>query len=126
MRRRTIVIAGVVLAVAASMPSGAADLLHPLVVDWPQHFRLEWSSGERNGRPVVSGQITGTSKYSFRRIQLLIDGLGPNDAVTSQQVEWLSSEMPAGTHLPFEVRVRQPAARYRVSVYAFEFAKRSA
>src|SRR5215470_12851463 len=105
MRMKGIVLA-LLLAVASTNACSPPGELRPLVANWEQFFRLDWQPGERKGRPAV---------------QLLVEGLDNQGHVVWQRVEWLGSDVAPGTTSPFEVPVPQPAAAYRVSVFAFEW-----
>ena len=69
MLRRTLVLVPVlVLALAAGT---LAAPMEPLVLGWEQFFRLDWSSGERGGRPVVYGHVVnewGMPARGVRRV----------------------------------------------------------
>ena len=117
--------AGVFFAIlGASSASIAAASLSPLVVDWGRYLSVQSQATEKNGRTVVSGTVRNVAEWSARRIQLLIEGLGPDGAVVTQRVVWLGSDLTPGSHAYFETPVTPAAASYRVSVFAFDSAKR--
>ena len=113
---RTLRAVVVVLALLATTLSATAALLQPLVVDWPQYFRIESESSARDGRTVVKGNVWNTANWSTKRIQLLVDAGGQ---VVNQKVIWLGVDLTPGTHAAFEVPM-PTSPGYRVSVFAFE------
>jgi len=117
------------VATAPSATSHAASpsqtpLLRPLVVGWEQFFKLDWQVGQRHGRRVVVGHIYNDWGTSATNVRLLVDGLDSAGRVIEQRVAWLGGDLTPGTSAPFEVAVAQPAAAYRVSVFAFDWVER--
>lgn len=119
MRARHLVAALLLLGLPAG--SGAADRLAPLIVGWESFFKVDWEAGDRAGRPIVRGHVLNDWGYPARRIQLLVEGLDSSGQIVTQQVEWLGTALTPGTRAYFEVPVRQRAASYRVSVFAFDW-----
>jgi len=109
----------VVLTLFAATMSATAALLQPLVVDWPQYFRIESESSAQGGRTVVKGSVWNTANWSTKRIQLLVDAVDAGGQVVNQKVIWLGVDLAPGTHAAFEVPMPTSPA-YRVSVFAFE------
>src|SRR5262245_24709454 len=97
-----------------------AQSLTPLVVDWEQVFRLEWSVSDRDGRTLIFGKIHNVSFYGTSRIQLLIDQLDSGGRTVGQRIAWLGYNLKAGDSGFFDVTVPDRAATYRVRVYAFD------
>jgi hypothetical protein len=116
---RTMKAVVVVLALIATTLSATAALLQPLVVDWPQYFRIESESSVRGGRTVVNGTVWNTASWATKRIQLLVDAVDAGGQVVNQRVIWLGVDLAPGTHAAFEVPMPASSA-YRVSVFAFE------
>ena len=53
-----------------------------------QHFAVDWQP-EQSDRPVVvRGYLTNTSPYTFDRIRLLVEALGPEGQIAGQRVVW--------------------------------------
>jgi hypothetical protein len=114
---RPVLIAATGLLLAAS--GEARELLHPLVSDWDQHFRVESQATMREGKAFVTGTLWNTTNWGAKRIQLLVEGVDAGGTPVAQRVVWLGVDLPAGTHGYFEVPM--PAATaYRVSVFAFD------
>jgi len=116
---RTLRAVVVALTLLAATMSATAALLQPLVVDWPQYFRIESESSARDGRTVVKGNVWNTANWSTKRIQLLVDAVDAGGQVVNQKVIWLGVDLAPGTHAAFEVPMPASSA-YRVSVFAFE------
>jgi hypothetical protein len=109
-------------ALGASLLTGIAVQAQPLspqVVNWREFFTIDWSVGERNGRPVLSGHVRSVWKDGARWMQLLVDRVDESGALIDQRLVWLPSEVPRGSRVYFEVPV-DPAASYRVAVYSYE------
>ena len=116
--RVAMVIALVAVAVTAS---AAVEPLQPLVVGWEQYFRLSWEPAERAGRPVVRGRIQNEWGFPATDIRLLVDGFDATGRLVHQNIGWLGSMLPPGIYSDFEVPVKERAATYRVSVFAFSW-----
>jgi hypothetical protein len=99
----------------------AAAVYTPLVIGWEQFFRITWEPFQRRRRPYVGGYVLNNWGLFATRVQLLVDGLDASGRVTSQSVAWLGSSVPPGSRVYFEVPAPQPAATYRVSVFAFDW-----
>ena len=104
----------------ASSPPPAAPYA-PLVQGWEQFFKVTWEPLERKGRPYVGGYVSNDWGFTATRVQLLVDGLDSSGRVVSQTVTWLGQSITPGTRVYFEVQAPQPAASYRVSVFAFDW-----
>jgi hypothetical protein len=114
---RALTLAAVVL--AALGPATVRAELSPLVVNWDEFFQLDWRVSERQGQPVLVGHVRSIWKDGARWMQLLVDRVDDQGTLLDQKLVWLPSAVPRGGQVPFEVRV-EPAARYRVAVYAYE------
>jgi len=103
-----------------TLAGGPGTTYTPLVAGWEQFFRINWEPVQRQGRPYVSGYVMNDYGFPAIRVQLLVDGLDATGHVTSQSVSWLGS-VPPISRVYFEVAAPQPAATYRVSVFAFDW-----
>ena len=120
MRGRMLVI--LVLAGMLAAAGAGAQSLAPTRPGWERYFTVSWEPFERRGQPYLSGYIASSYGVTATRVQLLVDSLDSSGQIVAQRVEWLGgSDLPGFTSTYFEVPVRQPAARYRVSVFAFDF-----
>jgi hypothetical protein len=107
---------------ALSACAGRAQPLEPLVVGWERFLRVEWEVADRGGQPVVSGYVTNDSRYTVRRVQLLVEALDATGAVVAQEATWAAGDMMApSARTFFEVRApASPPMTYRVRVFAFD------
>ena len=111
--------AAVAVLIALTVSAALAQSLQPLVVDWPQYFRIESEPSTRAGKPVVKGTVWNTAPWGAKKIQLLVDALDEKGQVVTQRVAWLGIDLASGTHGAFEVPM-PPSASYRVSIFAFD------
>jgi hypothetical protein len=122
MRLRVLVIVALVGVLAVST-GAAAQSLTPHFPGWERYFTVSWEPFEWRGQPYLSGYIVSRYGVTATRVQLLVDSLDSSDQIVAQRVEWLGgSNLPGFARTYFEVPIRQQASRYRVSVFAFEFA----
>lgn len=119
------IVAGVLLLIGL-MPVGgpSAAGLQPLTIGWEQFFRLDWSTGTQQGRPVVYGRVYNAWGVAAANVRLLVDGLNDKGEVESQTIGWLAFPLTPGTTAPFEVSVDGRAPSYRVSVFAYDWVQR--
>jgi hypothetical protein len=121
MRVRALVIAALVGMLAAGTPV-AAQSLSPTFPGWERYFKVSWEPFDRRGQPYLSGYVVNSYGVTATRVQLLVDSLDSSGQITAQRVEWLGgSNLPGFSSTYFEVPIRQPAPKYRVSVFAFDF-----
>ncbi len=104
-------------------PRRRCAALSPLVINWQEYFQVDWQVSERAGQPLLTGHVRSVRKYGARWMQLLVDRLDASGALIDQRLVWLTSEITRGTQVYFEVRM-EPAASYRVAVYAYEIPDR--
>jgi hypothetical protein len=109
------------LVYAQTSPSTPSARYTPLVHGWESFFTITSEPIERRGRPWVAGYILNDYGFAATRVQLLVDGLDDNGRVVSQRVSWLGSSVPPGSRVYFEVPAPEAAARYGVSVFAFDW-----
>ena len=120
MQFKTLAFASLLLAATSAVAQGAA-LLTPLVVDGERYFTLEWQAADTNGRPAVHGRIRNEFGFTARKVRLLVDSLDATGAVTAQTISYVPFDMTPGTGAYFEATVPARAARYRVSVFQWEW-----
>ena len=118
MRVRLIAVLMVALLASSAMAAGP---LTPLVVGWEQFFKLNWSVGERRGKPVVTGTIYNNWGFTAANVRLLVDELDANGQIVDQKIGWLGFTLTPGTTAPFEVPVVHATPNHRVSVFAFDW-----
>ena len=118
MRVRLIAVLVAALLASSAMAAGP---LTPLVVGWEQFFKLNWSVGERKGKPLVTGTIYNNWGFAAANVRLLVDELDANGQIVEQRVGWLGFMLTPGTTAPFEVPVVHATPNHRVSVFAFDW-----
>jgi hypothetical protein len=89
-----------------------------------QYLAVDWREGATDGRPLVSGTVRNISGWGIVRIQLLVEGLGPDGQVLDQRVVWLGTDLPAGQRAYFETPGFARATAHRVRVFAFDSVQR--
>jgi hypothetical protein len=92
--------------------------------DADRFFGLEWTGGERRGRPNVNGYIVNNYRVRAGNLQLRVDSLdasGKPVATTGAYVP----DVPAGGRVYFEVPVKEKAPRYRVTIVSWEWREAS-
>jgi hypothetical protein len=117
-------LAGAVLAIAlvssgcaaAVAPSGP---LEPLVVGAEQHLAVEWQPPASGEPTVVWGYVSNVSPYTFDRLRLLVDALGPGGELLAQRIVWSPGLLPSWGRHYFEAPM-DPAAAYRVRVFSYD------
>ena len=98
---------------------GPSGPLEPLVVGTEQHMTIEWQVEPRDQATVVWGYVNNTSPYTFDRLRLLVDALGPDGAIVGQRVVWAPGLLGGGGRTYFEVPMG-PAPAYRVRVFSYD------
>jgi len=99
---------------------GAAALATAQFADADRFFALEWSDGERRGRPNVNGYIVNNYRVRASNLRLRIESLdasGKSIATTDAYVP----DVPAGGRVYFEAAVKQRAPRYRVTIVGWDW-----
>ena len=112
-----------VLLAAALASSGCAPTvsgpLEPLVVGAEQHLTISWQLEPRGQAVVVWGYVSNQSPYTFDRVQLLVDALGPDGQIVSQRVVWALGTLGGNGRNYFEAPM-VPAPAYRVRVFSYD------
>ncbi|HEX7214060.1 MAG TPA: hypothetical protein VF578_07610 [Methylomirabilota bacterium] len=117
-----VLLIAVLLGMFVDSPDASAQRLTPLSPGWDRYFSVTSEPFERRGKPYLGGSIVNTYGVMANRVQLLVDSLDSSGQIVAQRVEWLvGSNLPGFSTTYFEVPIREPAASYRVSVFAFDF-----
>lgn len=105
-----------------AQPDASAELLHPISPGWDRYFSVSSEPFERRGKPYLGGSIVNNYGVMANRVRLLVDSLDSSGQIVAQRVEWLvGGNLPGFSSTYYEVPIQEPAARYRVSVFAFDF-----
>ena len=98
------------LAAAAAAQFGDAD----------RYFGLEWTGGERRGRPNVNGYIVNQYRARAENLQLRVESLDASGKTVATTRGYVAN-VPAGARVYFEVPVKDRAPRYRVTIVSWEW-----
>jgi hypothetical protein len=93
--------------------------LQPLVVGAEQHFTVDWQAQPRNGGAVVWGYVVNRSPYTFDRVRLLVDALGPDGQILGQRLVWAVGLLGGDGRNYFEAPMER-APDYRVRVFSYD------
>lgn len=114
------VLLAVVLVAAGCAPTvGPSGPLEPLMVGTEQHMTIEWQGEPRGQATVVWGYVNNKSPYTFDRLRLLVDALGPDGAILGQRIVWAPGLLGGGGRTYFEASMG-PAPSYRVRVFSYD------
>jgi hypothetical protein len=109
------------LSVLVAETDVAGQLLTPHFPGWERYFEVSWEPFDRRGRPHLSGYVVNKYGATATRVKLLVESFDSTGRIVAQRVEWLGDTVPVFSRTYFEVPVPEPAASYRVSVFAFDF-----
>jgi hypothetical protein len=102
------------------LAGGAAAVLAQSTTDADRFFGLEWSNGERRGRPNVSGYVVNAYRVRAANMRLLVESLDANGKVVDT-TSGAIADVPPGARVYFEVPVRQKTPRARVTITGWEW-----
>jgi hypothetical protein len=115
--RFVLVVALLATGCAPAVQSGGP--LEPLVVGAERYLTIDWRAEPRGGSTIVWGYVVNQSPYTFDRVRLLIDALGPNGEILSQRLVWAVGLLGGWGRNYFEAPM-EPAAGYRVRVFSYD------
>jgi hypothetical protein len=108
------------LVAAGCVPAaGPRGPLEPLMVGTEQHMSIEWQTAVRDQVTVVWGYVNNHSPYTFDRLRMLVDGLGPDGAILEQRLVWSPGLLGGWGRNYFEAPMA-PAPVYRVRVFSYD------
>ena len=99
---------------------GAAGLAAAQFADADRFFALEWTGGERRGKPNVNGYVVNNYRVRAGNVRLRIDSLDAAGAPIATTEAWIP-DVPAGARVYFEAPVKQRAPRYRVTIISWDW-----
>jgi hypothetical protein len=112
-------LATALVAAGCAPVAGPAGPLEPLVVGAEEHLTIAWRPAPRESAVVVWGYDNNQSPYTFDRLRLLVDALGPDGAVVGQRVVWVPGLLASWGRSYFEAPM-PPAPEYRVRVFSYD------
>jgi hypothetical protein len=68
---------------------------------------------------VVWGYVNNQSPYTFDRVRILVDALGPDGGIVAQQIVWSPGLLGGFGRSYFEASMA-PAAAYRARVFSWD------
>jgi hypothetical protein len=89
-------------------------------VDPDRFFALEWTGGERRGRPNVNGHVVNNYRVRAANMRLLVETLDTGGKPVESTTGFVA-DVPPGGRVYFEVPVKQKAPRYRVTITSWEW-----
>jgi hypothetical protein len=99
---------------------GAATIAVAQLSEADRFFALEWSGGERRGRPNVNGYVINNYRLRAGNVRLHVDALDASGKPTASY-SGVVTDVPAGARVYFEVPVHEKAPRYRVTITSWEW-----
>ena len=87
---------------------------------WERWLRLEWTAQPHGTGQAIDGYVYSTYGTPIYDVRLLAQGLDGAGNVVGQKMTWVPGIVPALHRSYFRIGDLPPAARYRVSVWAFE------
>jgi hypothetical protein len=119
MRWRAAAFLALVLAAAGCVTASPQGPLEPLVVGTEQHFVIDWQAEPRPQGVVVWGYVSNQAPYTFDRLRLLVDALGPEGQILAQRLVWAPGLLGGWGRAYFEAPM-PPAPAYRVRVHSYD------
>jgi hypothetical protein len=116
---RRLLLAVALVAAGCAPAAGPTGPLEPLVVGTEQYMSIEWQAAPRDQAAVVWGYVTNTSPYTYDRLRLLVDALGPDGAILEQRLVWAPGLLGGWGRAYFEAPMA-PAPSYRVRVFSYD------
>jgi hypothetical protein len=108
------------LTLAGCVAAGPQGPLEPLVVGAEQHLALDWRAEPRDAANVVVwGYAVNQSPYTFDRLRLLVEALGPDGQLVNQRLIWAPGLLGSWGRTYFEAPM-PPAPAYRVRVFSYD------
>ena len=116
------IVIGMLLASCAGADVAPSATVTTLAPDAERWFNLTWEpTTERDGMHVrLRGYLGNTYGEPVGRVQLLAQAFDPSGSVIDQKVAWVPGAVPAFDRVYFEIPGIRVAARYRVTVWAYE------
>ena len=118
------VVAAMALTMAVSLAVGTAGAQGFGSSAPDRFFRVEAEGGQgRGGRPVLRGYVYNDYAQPAGRVQLQVESLDATGQVLGRSLAHVDSVVPAFGRVYFDVPVSMAGARYRATVYYFEWVR---
>jgi hypothetical protein len=118
-------LAGAVLIAAIAAGATTASGLTPsasvttAIQGWEHWLRLEWAAEARANGEAIDGYVYNKHGSPIDSVQLLAQGLDGAGKVVAQKIEWVPGIVPGLQRAYFRIPEMRQAARYQVTVWAF-------
>ena len=109
----------VLILAGCASATGPQGPLEPLVVGTEQYVTIEWQPQGSAQPAVVQGYVTNRSPYTFDRVRLLVDALGPAGEILAQRLVWAPGLL-GGWGRTYYSAPMPPAPAYRVRVFSWD------
>ena len=84
-------------------------------------FQVTWNAATtRRGEPAIEGYVANQTGYSYRFIELAVDGSDAAGQPLPTTTFYVNGEVSAGDRIYFKNAVPQAGANYRVTVRSYE------
>ena len=90
---------------------------------WERWLDVQWTAEAKAKGQVIDGYVYNKYGSPLESVQILAQGLDGSGAVVDQKLEWIPGSVPALQRAYFRIPPMRQAARYRVSVWAFNIAE---
>jgi hypothetical protein len=100
-------------------PVGSEGPLQPLVVGTEHYLTIDWRPDRRSDGAVVWGYVHNQSPYTFDRLRILVDALGPEGQILAQRVVWSTGRLGGWGQNYFETFM-VTAPSYNVRVFSYD------
>jgi hypothetical protein len=102
------------------LAAGAGAAIAQDAADADRFFGLEWAGSERRGRPNVTGYVVNNYRVRASNMRLIVESLDATGK-TIDTASGFVADVPPGGRVYFEVRVKQKAPRYRVTITGWDW-----
>ena len=84
-------------------------------------LQITWNATTtKRGQPAIEGYVVNQTGYSYRLIELAVDGTDSTGQPLPTTLFYVNGEVSAGDRIYFKNAVPQAGANYRVTVRSYE------
>src|SRR5258708_36495739 len=109
-----------VLVLLLCVVASAGAVLAQSFGDADRYFGLEWTGGERRGRPNVNGYVVNNYRVRAANMRLLVESLDASGK-TIDTTSGSLADVPSGGRVYFEGPVKHKAPRYPVTITGWDW-----